>query len=150
MEYHMTRGGQLGAAEIAARIEAARGGRLPPLAPRDDPELLQTIDWLIPNGASSRRDDASPPSFNVGDRVRGRRVEAAPHTRIPHYCQGRTGVVERVHDAYPLPDSVVRHEPEQVEHLYAVRFAAADLWPDAEPGTSVLADLWESYLERAA
>jgi len=31
-----------------------------------------------------------------------------------------------------------------------VRFAAADLWPDAEPGTSVLADLWESYLERAA
>jgi len=117
MEYHLRRGGVLDRKDIAARLEAMRDGSAPPVRQGDDPELLKTIDWLIPNGASSRRDLPGKPRYRAGDRVRGRQVEAAPHTRIPLYCQGRTGVVERVHAAYPLPDRAVRHEAEQAEHL---------------------------------
>lgn len=121
-----------------------------PLPVREDRELLDTINWLIPNGASSRREIGTAPLYRVGEKVRGRFVEPAPHTRIPNYCQGRTGSVRRIHDAYPLPDEVVRHEPEAPQYIYAVAFSARDLWPDAEAGTEVLADLWESYLEPAA
>ena len=59
-------------------------------------------------------------------------------TRIPLHVLNVT---------YPLVDEVVRHGPESPQYIYAVGFPARDLWPDAEPGTEVCVDLWESYLE---
>jgi nitrile hydratase len=158
LEYYMKRAGALSDAEIAAEMVRWRGalesrpGKPGPtgarsLPEREDQQLLDTINWLIPNGASSRREIGTAPLYCVGEKVRGRFVEPAPHTRIPHYCQGKTGRVRRIHDAYPLPDEVVRHGPELPQYLYAVAFTAVDLWPDAEADIEVLVDLWESYLE---
>jgi nitrile hydratase len=45
---------------------------------------------------------------------------------------------------------MVARQEEIPEHTYAVRLAAADLWPDAEPNSTVCVDVWESYLEPAA
>ena len=158
LEYNLKRSGVISDAEIAAEIILWRGalesrpGKPGPtgarsLPEREDPKLLETINWLIPSGASSRREIGTAPLYCVGEKVRGRFIEPAPHTRIPHYCQGETGRVRRIHDAYPLPDEVVRHGPEMPQYIYAVEFAAKDLWPDAEANSAVLVDLWESYLE---
>jgi hypothetical protein len=45
-----------------------------------------------------------------------------------------------------LPDANVRHE-DVAEYVYAVSFAASDLWPDGDSRTRVSADLFESYIE---
>jgi hypothetical protein len=50
------------------------------------------------------------------------------------------------HGSWQLPDAVVRGTAVQ-ERVYAVRFAAEDLW--GAGSHSVVVDLWESYLEEA-
>ena len=147
LEYNLKRTGALSDAEIAAQLARLRAEPGLAVPGREDQQLLDTINWLIPSGASGRRDNGTAPRYCVGEKVRGRFIVPAPHTRIPHYCQGKTGRVRRIHDAYPLPDEVVRHGPETPQYLYAVGFAGRDLWPDAETDTEVLTDLWESYLE---
>ena len=54
-----------------------------------------------------------------------------------------------VHEAFVFPDTNLRDEGENPEHVYAVGFRARDLWPDAEEDATVHVDLWESYLEEA-
>ena len=51
----------------------------------------------------------------------------------------------------PLPDDVARGRPEpRVETVYAVRFHGSDLWgSDPDSSHTVVADLWECYLEEA-
>jgi nitrile hydratase len=90
------------------------------------------------------------PRFAVGTTVRARNLHPAGHTRLPRYVRGRCGVVERIHPACVFPDANAHGRGEEPQHLYAVRFAAAELWgPEAEPGTSVSVDLFEPYLEPA-
>lgn len=147
LQYNLERSGVLSAANIAVvmdRLRAAPGAAAPE---RDDPQLLETINWLIPNCPGGRTTPPTPPAYRNGDRVRVRGIRPAPHTRAPGYCQGRIGVVQLVHDAYPLADVAARRGPETPQTLYTVAFPAADLWSDAEPGTDVHVDLWESYLE---
>ncbi len=81
-----------------------------------------------------------------GDRVRVRTSDPTVHTRAPRYVRGRVGVVVEEHGVHPLPDDVVAGTgPPANEPVYAVRFAAADLWGS---GThSVTVNLWNAYLE---
>jgi hypothetical protein len=75
---------------------------------------------------------------------------AAPagHTRLPDYVAGRTGIVHALRPACVYPDSHADGRGEDPQHLYCVRFEAQALWgSDAEPGVSVLVDLFEPYLE---
>jgi nitrile hydratase len=58
-------------------------------------------------------------------------------------------MVRVVHEAFVFPDTNLRNEGENPEHVYSVAFAARDLWPDADEHTTVHVDLWESYLEPA-
>jgi nitrile hydratase subunit beta len=93
--------------------------------------------------------DRREPRFGIGDQVRVRECHPPGHTRCPRYIRGKTGVVVRHDGSYSLPDveahsSARRHEP-----TYSVRFDAAELWSDGQPGVCVHADLWESYLEPA-
>ena len=104
---------------------------------------------LIENGASNARPVQQPPAFAAGDRVRGRELPESRHARIPRYAQGRVGTVEVVHEAFVFPDTNLSHAGENPEHVYAVRFRARELWPDADEQASVLVDLWESYLQPA-
>jgi nitrile hydratase beta subunit len=128
-------------AEIAERPEA-------PLPSREDPELERRLRELVENGASNARRVSEPPAFAAGERVRGRTFPDARHVRIPRYAQGAVGVVHRVHDAFVFPDTNLRGEGENPQHVYSVRFRARDLWPDADAEAAVHVDLWESYLER--
>jgi hypothetical protein len=59
------------------------------------------------------------------------------------------GVVARLDGPRSVPD-VEAHGPERVhEQTYDVRFPAAELWDDAEPGVVVHVGLWDRYLEPA-
>jgi nitrile hydratase len=87
------------------------------------------------------------PRFAAGSTVRARSTDPDGHTRLPRYVRGHTGEVIAVRGDWALPDLVVRgvRRPEPV---YAVRFAAAELWGGGSH--SVTLDLWESYLEEDA
>lgn len=99
---------------------------------------------------SASRPVGSPPRFAVGDPVRTRNLRRAGHTRLPGYARVRTGTVEIVQGGWVLPDTHAHGEGECPEHVYAVRFPGEELWGEsAEPGTSVVVDLFESYLEPA-
>jgi nitrile hydratase beta subunit len=150
IERNLVKHGVLTADELEQRLQEVVDDPDRPLPARDDPAFLRTIEEMLRGYASSRRAGERPPRFGVGDRVRARPVRADPHTRNPEYVHGKAGVVHRVHDAYPLPDEVVRGAPETADYVYTVRFDASELWPDADARTRVLVDLWESYLEPVA
>lgn len=101
---------------------------------------------LYPASSTSREIERAP-HFAVGDLVWTRNLHRAGHTRLPGYARARRGTVQLLQGAWVLPDSHAHDEGENPEHVYAVRFEGRELWGDgAEPGTSVLVDLFESYL----
>ena len=89
--------------------------------------------------------------FPSGSRVRARTIDPDHHTRLPRYLRGHTGEVVAAATPEPLPDDVARGRAEpRVETVYAVRFYGSDLWgSDPARGDTVIADLWECYLEEA-
>ena len=133
--------------ELEARIAELAAGA--PMPVRDDPRLGQALRELIERGASNARPVSREPRFQAGDRVRGRVFPDGRHVRIPGYAQGKVGTVKVVHQAFVFPDTNLREEGENPQHVYAVGFRARDLWPDGDEGATVLVDLWESYLEEA-
>lgn len=94
--------------------------------------------------------------FPPGSRVRARAIDPDHHTRLPRYLRGHTGEVVAAAAPETLPDDVARGRPEpRVETVYAVRFYGSDLWGSDPAGSdpagshTVIADLWECYLEEA-
>lgn len=67
--------------------------------------------------------------FCVNDHVKVRFAEPPGHVRIPHYCRGQVGVIERMCGTFPNPEELAygrRGLPAQP--LYRVRFAIHELW----------------------
>jgi nitrile hydratase len=150
LELNCVQGGVLTSEEIEARISqlaAGAHGESPPA--RADPQLLSDLAMLVARGASNQREVPDAPRFATGARVRARALPDEPHARIPGYAQGRVGVVERVHGAFVFCDSHRRGDGEDPQYVYTVRFDAHELWPDGGERCSVLADLWDSYLDPA-
>ena len=116
-----------------AELEAAAGGPFPLSRPPLDPHV---------EGSGAQR-------FAVSDRVRVTAADHGGHSRCPGYVRGRTGTVVRVDDRFSLPDVEAHSTRRVVEGTYGVRFAARDLWDDADPRAAVHVDLWDSYLEPA-
>ncbi len=88
-------------------------------------------------------------TLRPGTRVRTRSADPDHHTRLPRYLRGQIGEIVYVGREWPLPDDVARGvAAPRAETVYTVRFAAARLWGTGRH--TVLADLWESYLEQAA
>jgi nitrile hydratase subunit beta len=85
--------------------------------------------------------------FGPGDRVRTSRIDPPHHTRLPRYARGATGTVVELQGSYPLPDRRARQLPAEPEPVYAVRFAARDLFGEGDHTVTV--DLWHSYLSPA-
>jgi nitrile hydratase subunit beta len=135
--------------EIEARLAEIAADPSAPLPPHADPELAERMRSLIADGTSNVRPVERAPAFAAGERVRGRVFPDARHVRIPGYAQGKAGTVHVVHEAFVFPDTNLAGTGESPQHVYAVRFRAGDLWPDADEGAFVLVDLWESYLEPA-
>lgn len=109
---------------------------------------------LAAGGPADRPSDIAP-AFQTGDRVRTRRIAAntlvdGGHTRLPRYAAGARGRVVRYHGTHVLPDSSAHRLGEAAEPLYAVAFAASELWAHPEhPRDEVILDLWQSYLAPA-
>lgn len=135
----------LEADDLAASAAAFAAGEAT-VPTREDAELTEFMRALVDAGGDTERDPV-PPAFAVGDAVRVRNMHPEGHTRCPAYVRRVPGTVEAVHGTHVLPDANAHGEGEQPEPLYTVRFSGEDLWgDDAEPGTSVTVDLWESYL----
>ena len=88
--------------------------------------------------------------FNVGDRVRIKRVFPPGHRRTPYYIRGKRGVIERICGAFPNPEELAYGfdgEPRKV--LYRVRFAQKHVWPDYDgPRQDVIEmEIFEHWLE---
>ena len=85
--------------------------------------------------------------FSPGDLVTTRTTDPAHHTRVPRYARGRVGTIVEREGAWPLADVNAVQPGAPVEAVYAVRFAARDLWGEGDH--VVVLDLWSSYLEDA-
>lgn len=82
--------------------------------------------------------------FAPGDQVRTSRADPPHHTRLPRYARGATGTVVEQQGSHPLPDDRARGLHAEPEPVYAVRFAARDLFGEGDHMVTV--DLWHSYL----
>ncbi len=134
---------------FATREELA-SGKAAPGAPKATPHLTGDMVTATLTRPSSYVRDAAAPKFAIGERVRARNINPDGHTRLPRYARGRLGAIEAVHGAHVFPDSHAHGLGEDPQPLYAVRFAARELWGEAaHPRDSVSLDLWEPYLERA-
>lgn len=85
--------------------------------------------------------------FAAGQRVRTARADPSHHTRLPRYARGAVGTVVECHGSYPLPDDRARGRPSSPEPVYTVRFAAHELFGEAEHTVTV--DVWQTHLRRA-
>lgn len=118
-------------------------------APHPRQLTADRVPAVLARGTPCDRPVATPPRFAPGARVRARNAHPRGHTRLPTYLTGRTGVVETVQGGFVLPDTNAHGQGEAPQHVYTVVFDGAEIWgPDAEPGLTVSADLWEGYLER--
>lgn len=107
----------------------------------------EAVHGVVFGGATARRPaDGMTPRFAVDDAVTARDIRPAGHTRLPRYARGKPGVIARVQGVFVFPDSNAMSRGEQPQYLYAVRFAARDLWGDGARHALYL-DMWDSYLD---
>jgi nitrile hydratase len=101
-------------------------------------------------GPGNLRQIDAAPRFAPGDRVRAKQLHPRGHTRLPGYIRGHLGTVTSHRPGAVLPDTAAHVQGENPQHVYAVEFAATELWgPDSEPFTLTI-DLYEPYLESAS
>ena len=146
LEKGFVQSGSFTAAELRERVEFHRRNPDTPVSQNRDSELANTARKNCYSQRSPKYD--GDPAFSVGDSVLTRHVDPSGHTRIPHYAQGKRGVVHALRGVYDLLDLKVQgiRKPEPV---YTVGFDAHELWRDeAESSERVYIDLWESYLLR--
>ena len=86
--------------------------------------------------------------FAVGDAVRTRPARRGGHTRLPRYLESRRGRIVTVHGEYPLADERAEARPSVPRALYGVLFDGREVWGrETEDRVTIMADLWEDYLE---
>jgi nitrile hydratase subunit beta len=101
-------------------------------------------------GIPSSRDPELPPQFKVGQHVKARNINPAGHTRLARYARGKIGTVMIDHGVYSFPDTNALYQGQKRQHVYSIRFKARELWGEgASPRDTVMADMWEDYLEFA-
>lgn len=88
--------------------------------------------------------------FDVGACVVVTQTNPPGHTRVPGYILGKRGVILRIAPKSLFPGEAAHGMPAHEEPTYHVRFAASDLWPDAEVGAGVVVDVFQSYLTATA
>jgi len=143
-ERRLERKGTIGAGEVDGWLARLRDGK--PVPQRSDPELAAR--GVAAECELEPLQPAGPTRFEIGTRVRVRRMRPESHTRCPRYARGAAGVVEAVRGNDAFPDIGPYQGPS--EPVYAVAFESADLFGSSEEGSwTVMIDLFESYLEDA-
>jgi nitrile hydratase beta subunit len=134
---------------LVSEDEIRDGKANTPALPDVRPLLKDNVAPALAKGSPSKRKVQDAPRFKIGDTVRTRQMNPAGHTRLPRYCRDKRGTIISVHGAHVFPDTNATGQGEQPQWLYTVQFAAAELWGADTTASSVCADCWESYLERA-
>jgi nitrile hydratase len=135
--------GLLAGGEIDARLAAGGAAATAVPAAKSRPRGGSRVPLL-----SVIRPVAQQPLFALGEVVRTRNHQPAGHTRLPAYARCRRGIVRRVHPAMVFPDTNAHGLGENPQYVYSVEFQGEELWGDAaEPGTCLMLDLFESYLQ---
>lgn len=89
--------------------------------------------------------------YAPGDPVRVREGPPELHCRTPFYLRGRPGVVAEIAGIYRDPSKLALHHAGLPEiPLYRVRFAQSDLWQGPQGPDTLVADIYEHWLEPAA
>lgn len=150
-ELYARRAGVLDEKELEERTQHYLQNPEAELPASDNPELADTIEGIFGTGATARRETGAKPKFTQGDQVRVSSEHPRGHTRMAGYIRGKTGVVEQAHGAFIYPDSAGNGKGEDPQHVYTVRFDAAELWGEhsADPNSSVYFDVWEPYIQAA-
>ncbi len=146
LEIGSVQSGTFSADELRDRVEFHRRYPDSSVSQNHDTDLARST-WQDRYSQRSPKYDGDP-TFSVGDEVQTRHIDPSGHTRIPHYAQGKQGVVHALRGVYDLLDLKVQgvRKPEPV---YTVGFDARELWEgEAELSQRVYIDLWESYLLR--
>ena len=144
LEKGFVQSGTLTSDELRDRVEFHRENPDTPVSQNHDMGLTHAARENRYSQRSPKYD--GDPAFSVGDAVLTRRIDPSGHTRIPHYAQGKSGVVHALRGVFDLLDLKVQgiRKPEPV---YTVGFDVRELWEDeAESPQRVYIDLWESYL----
>lgn len=145
LETLLTEAGVISTAALDARVAAAGADPEPGRSARPDPAFAP---FAPPDQEGAARSLPQEPAFRLDQLVRTTAVPTSGHTRLPGYARGRTGRIVALHGGWVFPDSSAHGRGDAPQHLYGVRFAGAELWgAEAEPGQSVMLDLFESYLE---
>ncbi len=120
-----------------------------------DPSL-PTPQLLSPTGTptlgSGLLDMDIAAAFSSDQEVRVKELNSQGHNRLPRYTRGKLGTVITDNGVYALQDTdtegrLLGNFP---QHVYTVRFTAAELWGDSgHENDAVYVDLWEDYLEVA-
>jgi nitrile hydratase len=133
-------------AERAATPMAAH-----PREPAKPSEYAKKVRKVIFEGTPHDRPIGRAPKFKVGDRVRAKNIHPTRHIRLPGFVRGKLGMIEVYHGTHCHHEALATGRGEVPEHLYAVKFAATELWgPDAEgKSDAVYVDLFEDYLDPA-
>jgi nitrile hydratase subunit beta len=82
--------------------------------------------------------------FATGARVQTSRIDPPHHTRLPRYARGAVGIVIECEGTYPRPDDRARGLDAEPEPVYAVRFAARDLFGEGDHSVTIA--LRQSYM----
>ena len=117
--------------------------------------LIDEGEWSAAVGAAAA--DEAAPLFKPGDRVVVREASLrgrwrTPHLRVPGYCLGAPGVVERACGTFPDPEVLAfsGNSGARERRLYRVRFRGEDLWPDGAPsGDTVDVEVYDHWLRPA-
>lgn len=141
-------------AEMEKRIAEQGLAEIPahPKEPSNPSEYAKKVRKIILGGTPHDRPIDRAPRFKAGDTVRTKNRHPTSHCRIPGFAKDKFGVVEVYHGAHCHPEAHAAGKGDVPEHLYAVKFAATELWgPDAEgKSDAVYVDLFEDYLEPAS
>jgi nitrile hydratase subunit beta len=143
--------GLISSAEIDKRMAKQSAASIPahPVEPVAPSATAQTMRRIIYGGTPHDRPLAVAPKFKAGDKVRTKLIHPTTHTRLPTYTMDKPGIIDTYHGAHCHHEALAAGRGEVPQHLYAVRFAAADLWgKDAEAkDDAVYVDLFEDYLD---
>ncbi|HEX7781257.1 MAG TPA: SH3-like domain-containing protein [Sphingobium sp.] len=104
------------------------------------------LSALPSKGQAARREQRR---LAVGQEVVVRYWPTGGHSRAPRYVQGKSGVVVGIGPTVPFASEAAQSPGDDVflEPTYRVRFEACDLWPEVTDGTTVVVDLFQSYLD---
>jgi nitrile hydratase subunit beta len=151
-EHHGVTKGQIDPDELDRRTQYYLEHPDAPLPEHvSNPELVEFVNTVVSGGSPADRPTDEPMRFDVGDVVRVRSVAPLGHTRMARYVRGKVGIVVAHRGSYVFPDASGNERGEDPQHLYTIRFEAAELWGEeyADPNTSSTFDAWDPYLEAA-